>query len=406
MKRDVAYLKCVKCGERYSLDEVTYTCPKCGHDGVLWFEYQYEDIKIEEKKSFLNKWAPIFPFETSDGLDFRNLFPSPIYKNDNLSRFLNIPELWFKDDTRNPSGSFKDRASLFVLKHALEKGYKKISLASTGNAASSMASIGAAFGIDTYIFVPHTIPKPKLAQLVVYGANIIMVEGNYDLAFDLSIGVSMKFGWYIRNTGFNPYTVEGKKTVSLEIFDQIELPDWVFVPTGDGCILGGVYKGFYDLYKLGLIEKMPHLVAVQAEGSASIVRSFEERQLLPEKVNAKTIADSISVDYPRNGIMALKGLYETDGLGITVTDDDILRAQAILGRLGGIFAEPASSAAFAGLIKAKEKGIVKEDERVVVLLTGNGLKDISSIRIDNIKTFKNLNEIEEYIKKEEEGNGL
>ncbi len=406
MKKDVAYLKCIKCGERYSLDEVTYTCPKCGHDGVLWFEYQYEDIKIEKEESFLNKWAPVFPFETLDGLDFRNLSPSPIYKNDNLSRFLNVPELWFKDDTRNPSGSFKDRASLFVLKHALEKGYKKISLASTGNAASSMASIGAAFGIDTYIFVPYTIPKPKLAQLVIYGANIIMIEGNYDLAFDLSIDVSMKFGWYIRNTGFNPYTVEGKKTVSLEIFDQIELPDWVFVPTGDGCILGGVYKGFYDLHKLGLIEKMPHLVAVQAEGSASIVKAFEKRQLLPEKVNAKTIADSISVDYPRNGIMALEGLYKTNGLGIMVTDDEILNAQSILGRLGGIFAEPASSAAFAGLIKAKEKGIVQKDDRIVVLLTGNGLKDISSIKIDNIKTFKNLIEIEEYIKKEEEGNGL
>ena len=396
MISDVKYLKCVKCGRKYSLDEVTYTCPSCGGDGVLWFEYDYDHIEVGQTSDFIERWKGIFPFSDVSHLKFRELFPTPIYTNENISMELGLPFLYFKDDTRNPSGSFKDRASIFVLNHALEKGYREISLASTGNAASSMAAIGAAFGIKTYIFVPYTIPRPKLAQLIIYGAQVIMVEGNYDMAFDLSIEISKEFGWYIRNTGYNPYTVEGKKTVSLEIVDQIGLPDWVFVPTGDGCILGGVYKGFYDAYRLGKIDRMPKLVAVQAEGSASIVRAFREKKSIPEKVNAKTVADSISVDYPRNGIMALKGLYDTDGLGITVTDEEILEAQRILGRLGGIFAEPASSAAFSGVRKAKKEGIVKEKDKVVVLLTGNGLKDIDSVKTESINIFKDDKEIRKY----------
>ncbi len=401
MKKDIKYLKCIKCGKKYNVDEIEYTCPSCGGDGVLWFEYDYSNIKVEDNKSFIEKWRGIFPFLKVESLKFRDLFPTPIYTSKNISSYLDMPFLYFKDDMRNPSGSFKDRASIFVINHAIEKGYKKISLASTGNAASSMAQIGAAFGVKTYIFVPHTIPKPKLAQLVVYGAEIIMINGNYDMAFDLSIKVSKEFGWYIRNTGFNPYTVEGKKTVSLEIIDKIGVPDWVFVPTGDGCILGGVYKGFYDAYKLGVIDKMPRLVAAQSEGSQSIVKAFREGKKIPEKVNAKTIADSISVDYPRNGIMALKGLYETNGLGVTVTDNEILEAQRFLGSVGGIFAEPASSCAFASLIKAKREGLIKRDDKVVILLTGNGLKDVSSVEIDHLKIFEGEDQIKEYFKKKE-----
>ena len=398
MKENILYEKCVKCGKTYKPDETEYVCPSCGTDGVLWFEYDYKNISITKNKNFVDRWSGIFPFENTNYLNFRDMFPGPIYKNDNIGRYINMSDLYFKDDTRNPSGSFKDRASIFVLKYALEKGFDKISLASTGNAASSMSSIGSAFGISTYIFVPKTIPKPKLAQLVIYGANIIMIDGNYDRAYDLSIDVSKQFGWYIRNTGYNPYTIEGKKTVSLEIIEEIGVPDWVFVPTGDGCILGGVYKGFYDAYKLGLTNKMPHLVAVQAEGSASIVKAFKNNEKLPYKINAKTLADSISVDYPRNGIMALQALYKTDGLGLMVGDNEILDAQKILGKVGGIFAEPASSAAFAGIVKAKEQNIVGSTDKIVILLTGNGLKDISSIDIGNIKLFKNSDEIINYIK--------
>ncbi len=401
MKTDVKYLKCLKCGRKYKVDEVKYTCPFCGEDGVLWFEYDYPNIKIEKSGDFINRWKGIFPFLDVEPLRFRDLFPTSLYMSNGISKYLDLPFLYFKDDTRNPSGSFKDRASIFVINNAIEKGYKRISLASTGNAASSMAQIGAAFGIKTYIFVPHTIPKPKLAQLVVYGAEIIMINGNYDMAFDLSIKVSKEFDWYIRNTGFNPYTVEGKKTVSLEIIDEIGVPDWVFVPTGDGCILGGVYKGFYDAYRLGIIDKMPRLVAAQAESSCAIVKAFREGKRTPIKVNARTIADSISVDYPRNGIMALEALYETDGLGVTVTDDEILKVQRFLGSLGGIFVEPASACAFASLMKAKREGIVKRNDKVVVLLTGNGLKDISSIKIDNLNIFKDEKEIKEYFEEKE-----
>jgi len=299
-----------------------------------------------------------------------------LVRGDSLEKELDLAALWFKDDTRNPSGSLKDRATEVGLQHAREQDSEVVVAASTGNAGSSLACLAAWYGQRAVIFVPEAAPPAKLTQIQQYGAYLCPVKGSYDEAFDLSLKVGEAFGWYSRNTGINPVLSEGKKTVALEIAEQLEweIPDQVFVPVGDGCILGGVYKGFYDLLQLGWIGRLPRLVAVQAKGSAAVVQAWESGSLRP--VKARTVADSIAVDYPRDGAKALRALKESDGYGLTVSDEEILTAQHILASSTGVFAEPAAAAALAGLIRAREGGFVKARERVVVLVTGSGLKDI------------------------------
>jgi len=262
-----------------------------------------------------------------------------------------------------------------VAAFAKREGIREIAVASTGNAASSMAGIGAAAGMEITIFLPESAPKAKMVQSLQYGARVITVAGNYDKAFDLSLEYSRKYKILSRNTAYNPLTIEGKKTVSLEIYHQLEKsPDFVFVPTGDGVILGGVYKGFRDLQQLKIIDKIPTIIAVQAEKSNAIALAFESGKFTP--IDAKTVADSISVGIPRNGYYALKQLKKYDGKCVTVSDEAILAAQKELSAKAGLFAEPAAAAAYAGFLKMKSD--LSKDATVVLLITGNGLKDIDS----------------------------
>jgi threonine synthase len=299
-----------------------------------------------------------------------------LVRGDSLEKELDLAVLWFKDDTRNPSGSLKDRATDVGLQHAREQGAEIVVAASTGNAGSSLACLAAWYGQRAVIFVPEAAPLAKLTQILQYGAYLCPVKGSYDEAFDLSLKAGEAYGWYSRSTGINPVLSEGKKTVALEIAEELwwEVPDQVFVPVGDGCILGGVYKGFYDLLQLGWIERLPRLVAVQAEGSAAVVQAWESGRL--RSVKARTVADSIAVDFPRDGAKALMALKECEGYGLKVSDEEILAAQNTLAKSTGIFAEPAAAAALAGLIRAREQGLVAAQDRVVVLVTGSGLKDI------------------------------
>ena len=284
-----------------------------------------------------------------------------------------VPNLFLKDDTCNPSGSFKDRASWLVAAFAREHGIDEIALASTGNAASSMACVGAAAGLKITVFLPASAPAAKRIQVLQYGAELREVKGTYDQAFDESLAYSKATGVLSRNTAYNPLTIEGKKTVSFEIArDMGTAPDHVFVPTGDGVIMAGVIKGFEDLLRLGRTKKMPTFWVAQAEGSSAIARalatgSFEERP-------SDTLADSISVDVPRNGSFVLAKLRKHGGKGVTVTDEEILAAQRTLSSMSGLFAEPSSACAFACYLKAKNA--IPRDESVVVMLTGSGLKDI------------------------------
>jgi threonine synthase len=302
---------------------------------------------------------------------------TPLYSVRRLRSHLGMGNLWLKDDSRNPSASLKDRASIIAV---IRADGRTLACASTGNAASSLAVQAASVGLPCYIFVPYNAPRAKIVQLLMCGATVFAVEGSYDDAFDLCIEACNTFGWYNRNTGYNPYLVEGKKTVGLEIAEQLQwqVPDSVLVPTGDGCIISGVYRGFEDFYRLGLIDRIPRMIAVQAEGSPAIVRALEGDGIV-RPYPAQTIADGISVSLPRNGAMAVKVIRESGGFGITVSDEEILAAEKELARLTGVFAEPSGAAGYAGLVRLLREGRIRQDESTVLLVTGSGLKSIDAV---------------------------
>ncbi|MGC9099836.1 MAG: threonine synthase [Caldisericum sp.] len=383
----VKSLKCLICGSEYKEDEVEYTCPKCGNEGLLEVEYDYGTIKTEFTKEYLKnnknysmwRYLPLLPINDASKIGPLQVGFTPLYDVPIIRKDLGVRNLFIKDEGRNPTASLKDRASAVVVVKAQEVGLKDITCASTGNAASSLAGATASVGLKSYIFVPKNAPKAKLTQLLVFGATVFAVNGTYDEAFDLSIKATKEFGWYNRNTGFNPYTVEGKKTVALEIAEQLnfDVPDYIFVSVGDGNIISGVYKGFFDLLNLGFIDRMPKLIAVQAEGCSPVVDAVNGDGII-RPVIPNTIADSISVGIPRSGIMAVKYIKESGGFGIKVSDLEILNAIKYLGSKSGIFAEPAGSTSFAGYLKALNSGSIRKDDKVVVIITGNGLKDVDS----------------------------
>lgn len=384
---NIEKLKCLICGAEYGEDEVMYTCPKCGNEGILEVQYDYKKVSEEFSTKSLKKshdysmwrYLPLLPVNDPKQIGPLKVGWTPLYNVKRLREKLKLDGLWIKDDGRNPTASLKDRASAIAIVKAKEAGKEKVTCASTGNAASSLAGAAASVGIKSYIFVPRTAPKAKIAQLLIFGSTVFTIKGTYDEAFDLSIEATERLGWYNRNTAYNPYMVEGKKTVALEIAEQLEfdVPDYIFVPVGDGCIISGVYKGFKDLLNLKITNKLPILVGVQAEGCSPIVDAVNNNTEV-RFVTPNTIADSIAVGIPRNRIMALRDIKSSNGFGVKVSDKDILHAIKLLGETEGIFAEPAGATALAGLIKAQRKSMIKKDAKVVVIITGNGLKDIES----------------------------
>jgi threonine synthase len=274
----------------------------------------------------------------------------------------------------------KDRASYLVAAFAAQHGLNDIVVASTGNAGSSMSGIGAAAGLNVRLYLPASAPPAKICQALQYGANLIKVDGNYDQAFELSLAYVTEHGGLSRNTGHNPLTVEGKKSAALEIFRQLGgvVPDLVYVPTGDGVIISGVYKGFEDLVSLGLAKRVPEVICVQAEGSSAMTKALTNGAF-GAPVSSKTLADSISVDVPRGGYFALDRLQRHRGRAVTVSDEAIIKAQKHLSSASGLFAEPAAAAAYAGLLADREAGRGPgRTDKAVVLVTGNGLKDITT----------------------------
>jgi threonine synthase len=353
---------------------------------VLAVHYDYEQIAPHMNRAQLAenhvwtmwRYRPLLPISYSHkDMPALAIGGTPLYPVERLRQRLGMSDLWLKDDSRNPSASLKDRASIIAI--MLAEG-RTVACASTGNAASSLAVQSAAAGLRCYIFVPHNAPRAKIVQLLMCGATVFAVNGTYDDAFDLCIEACNTFGWYNRNTGYNPYLVEGKKTVGLEIAEQLHwhVPNTVLVPTGDGCIISGVYRGFEDFLRLGMIERIPRLIAVQAEGSPAIVRALEGDGVV-RSCEAHTIADGISVGLPRNGAMAVQHIRASGGFGITVSDEEILSAQKELARYTGVFAEPSGAASYAGLLRLLNEGKIALDERVVLLVTGSGLKSIDAV---------------------------
>ena len=391
--------QCSVCKKEYQPDDVTYTCPNDGGNLDVILDYPaLRGVGIEKlinpDDPSLWRYLPLLPVLDPGeyGTPLRAAGWTPLFSSPRISSDLGLTRLWIKDESRNPSASFKDRASAILVARAREIGAEVIVTASTGNAGAALAGMAAAVGHKSVIFAPKDAPPAKIAQLRVFGSMVLLVDGNYDAAFDLSIKASQEFGWYCRNTGYNPFTAEGKKTAAFEIWEMLMVnshkqnvggviglqePLNIFVSVGDGNIISGLHKGFKDLMTLGLIEAMPKIYGIQSDQSSAIANAFKAGTEDIRPVNATTRADSISVDMPRDGLRALRAVTETGGKYLAVSDDAILKAIPDLGKFG-IFAEPAGAAAYAGLKEAIRVGWINVQDPVVVLNTGSGLKDVKA----------------------------
>lgn len=387
--------RCSICQTEYNPTQLMYTCDKDGGNLDVVLDYPAINRSISPNKLLVSNDPSLWRFgallpvgDPGDRMTpLRVVGGTPIYSPIKLSAKLGTKQLWIKDESRNPTASLKDRASAIVLVRAGEIDARVVVTASTGNAGAALAGMAAARNQQAVIFAPRSAPPAKVAQLLVFGAQVFLVEGTYDSAFDLTIQAAKEFGWYCRNTGYNPFTAEGKKTAALEIWawwqtfhskrSQEQLS--IFVSVGDGNIISGLHKGFKDLAALGWLEQfgmpMPRIFGVQATGSAAITNAFLSGRDVITAVVASTIADSISVDLPRDGIRAIHAVRETGGSYIKVSDADILKAISALGQ-DGIFAEPAGAASFAGLVKAIQSQLIEPGKPVLVINTGSGLKDI------------------------------
>jgi threonine synthase len=439
----VTGLVCLRCGKVYAEGEIDYVCacrPNQGSDlGSLDVRYDYaaiaqamplESVLADPDRS-IGRWWGLLPIRHRQSLPPLPVGDTPLLHARRLGESIGLPRLFIKDDGRNPSASFKDRASAIAVARGQEMGRAVVATASTGNAAAALAGQAAAAGQPTVIFVPKSAPQAKIAQLLIYGSRVLAVDGSYDQAFDLCVAACQEFGWYNRNTGYNPYMTEGKKTVAYEIVMQLGIGDWgqgtgdrglgtgdwglgtrdqgtvmtnlpisqspnlsipntqspisnppfptpdaVFVSVGDGCIIGGVHKGFRDLLALGWIERMPRIYGVQSERSCALTNAWRQGLEIPEPVSATTLADSISVNAPRDPVKALNAVRQSGGAFVTVEDRFIFQCMKPLASLGAVFAEPAGAAAYAGLLEAYCAGLVRADETIVVINTGSGLKDV------------------------------
>jgi threonine synthase len=384
----VSALRCVRCGTAYAEGEVLYTCPACGPTGILDVEYDYDGIAA----------GGFGPQSLAANLDrshwrYRDLLPigdgaeippvpvggTPLFSLPDLARRIGVANLWIKDDGRNPTGSFKDRASSVAAVKARELGFETACCASTGNAASSLAGFAAQLGMRTFIFVPEFAPEAKVAQLLIFGATVFVVEGSYQEAYDLCSEAAEEFGWYNRSAAINPIPVEGKKTAGLEIAEEMaaDLPGWVSVSVGDGCTIAGIWKGLKEMRRFGVIDTLPRLLGTQAEGAAPLAEAFAAGTEEWNPVEAHTIADSISVGRPGNALKALRAVRESGGEFVTASDDDILTAQRELASFG-VFGEPAGVAGLAGLRRARDTGPIRGGDRVLHVVTGTGLKDVNA----------------------------
>ena len=393
--------ECVACGDRQGAGYDGYVCPACGNNLQVIYDYERVRDELDGARPFAHprrdifRYQPLLPVGDVSQAPPLRIGATPIYRAPRLGEVAGHQNLWLKDEGLNPSASFKDRASAVAITRAREMGAEIVAGASTGNAGSSMACMAASVGVPCVIFVPAAAPAAKIAQLLIFGARVLAVRGTYDEAFDLCYEVCRKRGWFNRNTGYNPYTREGKKTCAFELCQQLDWrpPDRIVVPVGDGNIISGIWKGLVELREVGLIDRLPKLVCAQSEESAAISRGVakaramglagndnEWRSLEIEPVRATTVADSISVDQPRDGLAAVRAVIESGGDAVTAPDAEILAAVKEIAAHAGVFVEPSCATTWACLKRLLAEGRIDAEERVLCLLTGSGLKDVAGAR--------------------------
>jgi threonine synthase len=382
--------RCVVCGDTFGSDFEGYVCPMHGYEGILDVIYDYEAIGqstspttlAQDRDATMWRYRALMPVDPATPVPPLAVGGTPMYDAPRIAADLGVRRVWVKDDGRQPTASLKDRASAMAVVKATERGATVVTTASTGNAAAALAGISASVAMRSVIFVPAAAPEAKVAQLLAYGSTVALVNGSYRDAFDLSMEAAEAYGWYNRNTGFNPFMTEGKKTAGLEILESLDWrpPDAVFVSVGDGSIIGGLHKAVKDARALGWVDRSPRIFGVQSAGSDFMVQAFEsgEDVLTKEPIDADTIADSISADLPRDRIKAMAAVVDTGGAYLRVTDAEILASIPELARGSGVFAEPAGAAPLAGAKEAADRGLIGSGDEVVLLVTGSGLKDVRS----------------------------
>jgi threonine synthase len=374
---------CVRCGRRYAR-RLDAPCPRCGTEGPL-------DLEFDLRRAARTLTPRALAARPRDHWRYAELLPvpararrpplhvgwTPVGDAPRLAAWAGLRALALKDEGRNPTASFKDRASVVGVARALARRARVVACASTGNAASSLAGEADSVGLRAVIFVPETAPEPKVAQLLVFGARVLRVKGSYDETWELCQRACARHGWYNRNAAVNPSLVEGKKTCGLEIAEQTgpRVPDWVAVSVGDGCTIAGIWKGLVQMRALGFIPRLPRMLGVQAAGARPLVDAFETgADLVPGP--AQTVADSICVGHPRNWRKALAAVRASGGAFVAVPDEAILEAMLEAGRRAGVFGEPAGVAGLAGLRQAVAEGIVPRRASALAVVTGSGLKDV------------------------------
>ncbi len=381
----VLELVCVQCESTYGEGEAD-TCPKCGRDeGILDVRFDLERARETLTKKSLEgrekthwRYQELLPLEPSSIPTINPIGWTPLVEAPRLAKALGIGRLRLKNDGLNPSGSFKDRPSSVGVARAMQLGAKAIACASTGNAASSCAYSAAVMGLPCFIFVAKFVPQGKLAQLLAYGATVFRVQGTYAQAYELCNQACDKFGWYNRNAAINPYLVEGKKTGGLEVAEQCadDPPEWISASVGDGCSIAGIAKGIEQMRAVGITDWTAKMLGVQAAGCAPIIEAFT-KQSLDWNYQGDTYADSINVAVPRNWRKAVNCVKQSAGAYVGATDQQIMDAVRLTGRLSGVFAEPAGATAVAGIAVARVRGILHSNSNVVAMITGNGLKDVA-----------------------------
>ncbi|MFO0724109.1 MAG: threonine synthase [Myxococcota bacterium] len=386
MNPAITGLRCTLCGRVDPPDENEKTCKSCGPRGIRDVLYDYAAIRKRlswerlsaDKRQNLARYLPLLPLAEDAVLTPLSVGMTPIVEAPALAKKLGIRRLFVKDDGRQPTGSFKDRASFVGTARAVALGRKTIAAASTGNAATSLAGLAASLGLEAMIFVPRTAPEAKIAQLLIYGAKVFLVDADYDATYDLCQEAVARFGWYDRSAAVNPYLVEGKKTCGHEIAEQMrdELPDWVSIGVGDGCCAAATYKGLLEMKTIGITAAVPKILGVQASGASPLVSAFQAGTEDVKIVEAKTIADSINVGNPRNPIKALRAVRESGGALVAVEDAAIIQAIPDLARASGVFGEPTGVAGIAGIAEAVKRGILGPKDSVLHVVSGNGLKDV------------------------------
>jgi len=376
-------VQCIGCGAEYPINEVIYNCERCGDllevrvdekalkEKIETEEWRLRPISVWKYKEFL----PVF--DETKIVTLRE-GGTPLYRCERLGKELGVENLYVKNEGANPTGSFKDRGMTVGVSKALELGVKAVVCASTGNTSASLAAYAAKAGLPCIVLIPAgKVALGKLAQAMMYGAIVVGVRGNFDVALQMAVSASKQVGLYLLNS-INPFRIEGQKTAAFEICDQLEwqVPDRVVLPVGNAGNITAYWKGFRELKASGLVEKLPKMVGVQAAGASPIAKAFAANRATIEPVkDPDTVATAIRIGNPVNWKRALNALRGSNGAALTVTDDEIIKAQKLLARKEGIFIEPASAASIAGLKKLVENGEVDVDETIVCIATGHGLKD-------------------------------